>query len=337
MNRSGQMISRALVTGASGFIGSHLVKTLISKNWSVTCLARPSSRMSQIESLPISILRGSSEDTELLEKAVRDQDYVFHLAGRIRSAPKRIYDEANHQFTKNLAHACIKTNVSVNRFLYVSSIAAAGPSENRTYLNEDHPPQPASEYGRSKLRAEKALYNIWNKLPVTIIRPPNVYGPRQQETELFIKLLQKRFFPLLRDKEKRTSLIYVKDLVDGICQAALAPNTDHQIYYLTDGQGYSWRQILLTLRKHTLGKKFVVPIPEEAIRFAAWMTDIIKSTGLIRPFFGRKAWYAMVKTTWLYSSEKARKDFNFAAQYSLDEGIRETAAYYAQASSEKFS
>lgn len=322
------MPPEALVTGATGFIGSHLVQRLVDENWGVTCLIRPQSRTDFLKKFHVHFAVNLVGDHSSLEKAVEGQDFVFHLAGRIRSASRRVYDLANHQLTRNLAQACLSKNPSLKRFVYVSSISAAGPSSPDSYSEESQLPSPTSEYGRSKLKGEEAVREVWDVIPTTIIRPPNVYGPRQQETELLIKLISKRIVPILRDKKEITSLIYIKDLIEGILQATHSPKTNKQIYYLTDRRGYSWREIILTLKKYVLGDSLYLPFPEEIIYSAAWLADILKKAGLVKSLFGRKAWQTMVRTRWLFSTAKAEKDFDFRAKYSLDDGIEETVNYY---------
>ena len=319
---------KALITGATGFIGSHLVEELVAQNWQVTCLVRPESRTGALKKFPVNILRGSVEDKNFLAEAVKGQDYIFHLAARIRSAHREVYERANFLFTRNLVQVCQQQNPDVKRFVYISSIAAAGPSSPGEVQDETRTPAPTSEYGRTKLRGEEAITEIWDRMDATIIRPPNVYGPRQQETELLIKLIQKRFVPLLKHDQKTTSLIYIDDLIKGIYQASQSPGTNQQIYYLTDERGYSWKEVILTIKKHVLGASLYVPLYENIIDSVAWLTDILKSMHLVRSYFGRRAWRAMVQTTWLFSSDKAARDFGFRAEYSLDEGIEETVAYY---------
>lgn len=322
------MTLTALVTGATGFIGSHLIEALVEQNWRVTCLVRPNSKTGFLENFPVNILRGSAEDRDFLAEAVKGQDYIFHLAARIRSARREVYEQANFLFTRNLVQVCLRQNPDIKRFVYVSSIAAAGPSNPGEIQDETRTPAPTSEYGRTKLRGEEAITENWGRMDATILRPPNVYGPRQQETELLIKLIQKRFVPLLKHDQKTTSLIYVKDLVNGILQASQSPGTNRQIYYLTDERGYSWKEVILTIKKYVLGSSLYVPLYESIITSAAWLTDILKSMHLVKSYFGRRAWRAMVQTFWLFSSDKASRDFGFRAQYSLDEGIEETVAYY---------
>jgi nucleoside-diphosphate-sugar epimerase len=143
-------------------------------------------------------------------------------------------------------------------------------------------------------------------------------------------LISKRIIPFLKERGETTSLIYIKDLIDGILQAALSPNTNRQIYYLTDGKGYSWRTLILSMKRQILGKKLFFPVPESIIYGLAWLTDMIKATGIARPYFGRRIWRAMTQTLWLFSSSKAQKDFGFRAKYGLAEGIKDTVASYSK-------
>jgi nucleoside-diphosphate-sugar epimerase len=324
------MTPKALITGSTGFIGSHLVESLLDLKWDVTCLIRPKSSTKILSGLPVRHIKGNIDDMPSLEKAVSGQDYIFHVAARIRSTSLDIYDRANHQFTKNLALASLSSNPNLKRFVYISSIAASGPSPPGSSSDETQLCTPTSRYGQSKMRGEEALCAIWDRLPVTIIRPPNVYGPRQMETELLIKLISRRIVPLLRDETTSTSLIYVQDLIEGIIQASLFPQTVGQIYYLTDGIDYSWRKIILAVKDQVLGTSLFLPLPEKIIYLSAWIIDILKSTGFISIHFGRRIWHVMIQTPWVFSSAKAQKDFGFRPRYSLQEGLKETFRNFIQ-------
>ena len=317
------MPPKAMITGATGFIGSHLVETLIAKKWDITCLVRPQSQTDAIEKMPVLIHRGPLDDPDVLESALEGQDYIFHVAARIRPAPPEVYERANHRLTRDLANACLRKNPEVKRFVYISSIAAAGPTPSGKQTDETQPPCPASQYGRTKLKGEQALKEIWDRLPATIIRPPNVYGARQQETELLIKLIRKRIVPILKDERKSTSLIYIKDLIQGILLATEHPSARNQIYYLTDGEGYSWRELILALKKMVLGKSFFLPVPEDLIYSLAWLADILRAAGVRNLYFGRRVWNAMAKTQWLFSSSKAMQELGFRPQYNLQAGFED--------------
>ncbi len=317
------MTTKALITGATGFIGSHLLEILVEKKWDITCLVRPQSRTGAIEKMPVRIHRGQLDDEEVLERAVEDQDYIFHLAARIRPAPPEVYDKSNHRLTRDLANACLRKNPEVRRIVYISSISVGGPTPPGKLVDETQPPNPTSEYGRTKLKGEQALKEIWDKLPATIIRPPNVYGAGQQETDILIKLIRKRIVPLLKEEGKSTSLIYIKDLVRGILLAAESPEAQSQIYYLTDGEGHSWREIILALKKIVLGNSFYLPIPEKLIYSVAWFADILRAAGFRKIYFGRRVWDAMAKTKWLFSSSKAEKELGFRPHFELIAGLKD--------------
>lgn len=320
------MPPRALVTGATGFIGSHLVDFLSDRGWEIACWCRPESRTERLESRAVTLIRGHLDDHERLREAVSGRDTIFHLAARIHSAPREVYEQVNHVFTRNLVEAALAAGGSLRRFVYVSSIAAAGPSEPGTLKTEEDESSPRTQYGRTKLRGEEAVRLAGERLPHTIIRPPNVYGPRQKETELLMRLIRKRIVPVLKNQEPVTTLVYVKDLVRGIVQAAQAGEALGQTYYLTDGEVYSWRQVIFTSRDILLSGRAYVPLPEAAIELAAFLADGLKRTRLIRSYFGRRAWENMTRIPWLFSTDKARSQLNFSPEYSLEEGLRETAA-----------
>lgn len=317
------MPPKALITGATGFIGSHLLDTLVEQNWDITCLVRPQSQTGRIQKMAVRIHRGPLDNPDVLARAVAGQDYIFHLAARIRPAPPEVYDKANHRLTRDLIHSCLRNNRKIKRFVYISSISVAGPTPSGQNLDETHAPNPASEYGRTKLKGEQALKEVWDRLPATIIRPPNVYGARQQETEILTRLIRKRIVPLLKEEGASTSLIYIKDLIKGILLASKSPKAQSQTYYLTDGKGYSWREIILTLKKIILGHSFYLPIPEKLILSFAWFADILRAAGFKKLYFGRRVWNAMAKSRWLFSSNKAEAELGFRTQYNLTEGFKD--------------
>lgn len=315
---------RALITGATGFIGSHLVDYLTDKGWDITCWCRPESRTARLKDRGVRLVRGRLDELDRLTQAVSGQDYIFHLAARIHSAPREVYEQVNHVFTRNLVQASLEAGGTLRRFVYVSSIAAAGPSETGSIKTEEQNSSPRTEYGRTKLRGEEAVREAGERLPYTIIRPPNVYGPRQKETELLMRLIRKRIVPVLKSREPATTLIYVEDLNRGTVQAALAPEALRETYYLTDGEIYSWRRVLFTFRDIVLSRPVYVPLPEAVIVLAASLTDGLKRARLIRSYFGRRAWKSMTQTPWLFSCDKARSQLGFTPEYSLERGFRET-------------
>ena len=161
---------RCLVTGASGFIGRHLVPELSARGYQVRCLVRPSSDVSPFVGLPIELAYGDLIDGRGLEGAVEGVDSVFHLGGLIRARRRGDYRAVNAEGTGHLLEACVRGGRQLHRFVLVSSLAAAGPSVDGSRITEESPSSPSSEYGRSKRAGEVAALLYGDRLPITITR-----------------------------------------------------------------------------------------------------------------------------------------------------------------------
>lgn len=168
-------MTRALISGATGFIGRHLVRAAVSRGYDVTCLVRATSETKRLDGLKARRICGDVTDRDSLAAAIKGQDVVFHLAGCVKAIqPGRFY-EINERGTRNIAEVCAaKTTPPI--LIVVSSLAAAGPSAPRRPLREGDPPSPVSHYGRSKLAGENAARNLADRVPTTIVRPPMVFG-----------------------------------------------------------------------------------------------------------------------------------------------------------------
>jgi nucleoside-diphosphate-sugar epimerase len=186
---------KALVTGATGFIGSHLCEELAKRGYQVTCLVREKSNLKWIENIDLKLIVGDCKSIDSLFHAVTDIDYVFHLAGLTKACSKNDFFCANTEGTENLIKAVAEKNPKIKRFVYLSSLAAAGPSNNGSPLREDAEPRPVSSYGKSKLEGEKAVLKYKDLIPITILRPSAVYGPRDKDLFVFFKMLKKGIFP----------------------------------------------------------------------------------------------------------------------------------------------
>ena len=172
--------------------------------------------------------------------SLQGADLVFHLAGLTKARNAEEYQRANAVATRRLIEACLAGNENIYRFLYCSSLAASGPSQDGKPLFEDSQPQPLSDYGKSKLKGETITREYADRLPITIIRPPAVYGPRDRDILLFFQCVSKGILPLIGNLQRQLSLVYVKDLVDGIHTAAVSGRAVGETYFLTDGAVHSW-------------------------------------------------------------------------------------------------
>lgn len=321
---------KALITGSNGFVGSHLVEALLYRGYEVSCLVRKTSNLRWIEGLKVSFVYGELIDKESLKKAVEGQDFVFHLGGLTKARDKKDYYKANHLGTKNLVEAVSESNPDIKRFIYVSSQAAAGPGKDMTPLNEDSPCNPITDYGKSKLMGEKAVLAYKDKLPITIIRPPGIYGPRDTEIFIFFKLIKNHIKPLFGFRENYLSLVYVKDLVEGICLAAESEKAVGQIYYIANEKPNSFFDAEDFIQKALNVKTITIRIPICLFIFSAFLSQLLSSIkGKASSFNPQKA-REISAQYWICDVSKAKEELGFNSKYTLEQGAIETVNWYKQ-------
>src|SRR5512143_568228 len=252
----------ALITGASGFIGQRLAMTLAGRGHELVCLVRPTSRTNGLEKPGIRLMVGNLRDRASLEAAVRGCDRVFHLAAVVQAVDGASFEDANVEGTRHLVEACLHAAPKLERFVFVSSIAAAGPSAPGRPRTEVDEPAPVTDYGRSKLLAERVVGEAAGRLPVTIVRPPNVLGPGSKDLGRAIALLRVRIEPRIGDDRPRTSLIDVDDLGEALILASEHAGSVGQTYYVTDGAAYAWSEIAAALVEELGLGRFRIAVPQ---------------------------------------------------------------------------
>jgi len=234
---------KALVTGATGFIGSHLVEDLLQRGIHVRCLVRKTSDLKWLRDLPIDPVYGDCNDPNSLGEAVKGVDQVFHLAGVTKAIQERTYFEVNAFGTENLIHACLEHNSHLQKFIYLSSQAAAGPCRDGGMKRESDISAPVSPYGKSKRMGEELAMEHSHELPLLILRPCAIYGPRDRDIYAFFKLLSKRIKPCLSGQDQHISLCFVQDIIQAILLAAEARQPSGEVFFVSDGHGYRLEEI----------------------------------------------------------------------------------------------
>src|SRR5207248_3276260 len=188
----------------------------------VRALVRPRSDKRALEKLPrVEFAPGAIEDPASLGPALDGVDAVVHVAGIVKARKPADFFAVNTQGTRNLLDAAVARG-GLRRFVYVSSLAAVGPSADGTPVPDDAEPRPVTHYGRSKLEAERAVLAAADKLPVTVIRPPMIYGPRDRETLAFFTSIRNGLLPMTGDGMNTLSVIYVEDCASAVVRAATA-------------------------------------------------------------------------------------------------------------------
>ena len=313
---------KALITGASGFIGSRLASTLAGRGHEVACLVRPTSCIEGLERSGARLVLGDLRDRASLEAAVADREIIFHLAAVIQAVDGASFEEVNVGGTQRLVEACLRRATGLRRFIHVSSIAAAGPSEPGKPGTETDEPHPVTHYGRSKLRAERIVLEAADRMPVTIIRPPNVIGPGSKDLARAVRLLRKRIVPAVGDSRPRTSLIDVDDLVEALALAAEDTRSLGRTYYVTDGDAYAWSEIAAALAEELGVGRFRVRVPA-AVQFAAAALAEAGSrlTGK-PPVLTRDIVRAGRDYFWIYDGSRIERELGFQARFKMRDSIR---------------
>jgi nucleoside-diphosphate-sugar epimerase len=319
---------KVLVTGAGGFIGSHLVESLLDKGYEVVCLLRPGEDVRWIKDLEATLIYGDLTQKKTLYEPIKGVSYVYHLAARMGGGDK-ISDlyAVNYEGSKNLYQACIESGVKLKRFLFASSFAAVGPSDNSRVLDEKSPPNPISHYGKSKLLAENFLRENGEKIPYTIVRLPLVYGPRSLKgLYVMFKIVNSGFELLLRKSE--SNLGFVKDIIKGMILSAEAPIAVGQIYFLGEDRIFNSRELFMHIAD-AMGKKTKkIRVPYFILYSLAFFLEIFAGiTGTHTPLH-RDSLSAYLGSNWRFSMKKAEKELNFKTEYPLEEGLKITSNWY---------
>ncbi|MGA2954990.1 MAG: NAD-dependent epimerase/dehydratase family protein [Thermodesulfobacteriota bacterium] len=319
---------KALVTGGTGFIGSHLTEALIRKGVQVRCLLRKTSDLKWLKGLPIEFVHGDCNDKTSLEKAVQGVDWVFHLAGVTKAIKEKTYLEVNGLGTENLIHACLENNPRLQKFIYISSQAAAGPSRNGYNKKELDPCEPVSFYGRSKRVGEELALTHAHELPVLILRPSAVYGPRDKDIFAFFKCLSRRIKPCPIGPDQHLSLCYVQDIVQGILLAVETQTKSGEIFFLSDGHDYRMEEIGDIVAQAMGITAFRIRVPKRMILGIACFSEYLSKFFRRPSLLNKDKAEEMIQKDWVCDITKAKTLLGFEPRVPLSEGAKLTFEWY---------
>ncbi len=314
---------KTLVTGANGFIGSHLCELLKKRGHGVRGLVRKTSDLTWIGDLDIELAYGDLRDRESLVTAATGMDWVFHTAATVRPKDRVDFERVNYEGTKVLAEVCAETGVK--RFVLFSSAAAAGPatSPDRPKAETDRA-EPVSYYGRGKLKAEQAVVELKDRLHSVILRFPAVYGPRDRDSLVLLRNLKRGIRPVLGGT---FSVVYVKDAVRAALLAAECDVSSGSVYFISDGCWYDYDGMSRVAAK-LLGRKTVrVRMPGWAVKAAGRVSEWFSREGSI---FNRDKAEELVQECWVCDTSKAQEELGFEPEYLLEKGLGEAIRWYQE-------
>lgn len=325
-------MKKILITGASGFVGSHLVEEALERGLEVYAGVRQSSSRQFLQDKRIRFFElNFSKKAEMLEKLRSARfDFIVHNAGVVAAPKPEDYFRVNFEFVKNFVEAIHNAEVVPEKFTFISSLASYGPANAHDlsdFLKEEYTPKPIDTYGRSKLKSEQYLHSI-DRFPYVIIRPTAVYGPREKEILTFFKLLNTYVEGYIGNKEQRLTFIYVKDLAKVIIDATISEHS-RKAYFIADGNHYlQWD--LGKYGKRFLTKALRLHVPIGLVRSIAWLLEQGGKIAGTYPALNLEKVRILESMNWQCDIEPAKSDLNFSPKYDLQKGLQETIEWYKE-------
>jgi nucleoside-diphosphate-sugar epimerase len=323
----------AVVTGSTGFIGSHLVDALLARGDTVRALVRPETtagvRDPRVEQFEADLLDDRSvRESRVWEGAAQ----VFHLAGVTRGRTLSHFRAGNVFPTANVLAGLAARSGKRPHVVLVSSQAAAGPAPAAdSPLRETDRPVPVEAYGRSKLQAEQAVARYKDDLPITIVRPAAVYGPRDRDFLAAFKQASRRVALHAVPRDHSFSVVHVVDLVAALLRAAERPATAGRTYFVAADEPITWGQLYDEVAAAAGSRPIQLQVPHSAVRMAAHAGDLLSTlTGRATLLNRNKAALARPRW-WLCDASRAQADLEWRAAVPLQVGVRDTYNWYVDA------
>jgi nucleoside-diphosphate-sugar epimerase len=317
---------KAILTGASGFIGSRLRDALLAAGTDVISLVRASSP-------PTSRGRSAAVDyadeASLREVFLRERpDYVFHLAGATKGVSAQDFYRGNVLPTKSLVRALKAAHPGLARFVFVSSLTAYGPSNEGPPLSERDAPRPVELYGKSKLEAEQVLEKEGGPIAWTILRPAGVYGPADVDSFVLFRSAQSGINLFYGNRAKRASMVYVDDLVDALVVAAQSERTRGKGYFICDGVSYTWQDIQGHIATAVGRRTFDLNLPAWTVQIASRAGELATAIDKKPRLLNRQKALMDAQRAWLCTHERAHADFGYVPRVEMADGTRRAYAWY---------
>lgn len=324
---------KVLVTGATGFVGSHVVDVLLERGHQVFYIARSTSNLRWLEGKAATRVDGSLFDVKSLRPAVEGMDVVIHVAGLTAAKNEAEFMRGNRDATQNLLDAIRAYVPTLTRYVHISSLAVCGPAAQLDEpITEDSPLHPITAYGRTKKLAEQCV-TACSDIPWTIVRPPAVYGPRDEAILTFFQTINKGLASFIGFDDKRISLVHVRDLARGIVDAAFADAAVGQSYFISSDETYTWDQIS-AVTASIMGKRKLLRIrlPHAVVLSIAGTVGFFGKLAGKPPVLDYEKGIDLTQKYWICSTMKARRELGYRQEMSLADGIRDTVDWYRGAS-----
>ena len=323
---------KVLLTGANGFVGSHILDKLCARGLATAALLRPAGNQRFIQAhLPrLEVRVGSLSDPQSLDAALRDVTHVIHCAGCTKALRNSEFYEVNQAGTRNVVEAVNRQQGRIQRLVHLSSLAAGGPASPDQPAREDDLPHPVSEYGRSKLAGERELHDAC-KTEYVILRPPAVYGPRDEAFLPLFKAVQAHILPRFGGGRQTLSLVFAEDLAEAVATCLTHPAAAGKTFYVASGEVTTAHAMAREIAGQMKIRTLLLSLPTVALwplcclqETLSWLTR--------RPNVLSRQKYAELRAPgWVCDPTRLRQEAGFVGGTTLKNGIAKTLAWYRQA------
>lgn len=322
---------KVLLTGANGFVGSHILDALQARGIPTAVLLRPSAnqRFMAPHLSRVAIRLGSILDPVSLREALQDATHVIHCAGLTKALRVAEFYEVNQGGTRRLIEAVNQRRDQIQRVVHISSLAAAGPATPACPAREADPPQPVSEYGRSKLAGELEVKENC-RTGFTVLRPPAVYGPRDGEFLRLFKAVRSHLRPRFSGGRQALSFVYVKDLAEAAVTALTHPAANGQTYFVAAPEIITARELADGIAVQSQTWTVSLPLPTAILWPVCVLQEILSRLTGRANVLSRQKYAELCARAWVCDPSKMRQELGFECGTDLKKGIAATLRWYRE-------
>jgi nucleoside-diphosphate-sugar epimerase len=319
---------KILITGGTGFIGSHLTKGLVDDGHDVRVLARPSGAIDTLKGLPVEIIEGDIRDRDAVDRAVKGVEVVIHLVSNFRHPewPDQECEAVNVGGSKNIFESALRH--SVRRFIHCSTIGVHGHIENPP-ANEDSPFNPGDIYQRTKLEAEKLAWSMYHEkgLPLTVVRPTSVYGPGDLRMLKMFRMIKKKRFFILGKGDALFHPIYISDLVEGFRLCLGSSDALGKVFIIGGDEIVTLKKMAATAAEEMGVPPATIHLPILPFYVLGYLCEkICIPLGIPPPIFRRRVKFFVNHRA--FDITRARTVLGFKSQVDLRTGMRRAIEWY---------
>jgi nucleoside-diphosphate-sugar epimerase len=323
---------KVFLTGASGFVGSHLVEAAKNLGWEVHAAIRSSSKTDDIKSYVDKFVHPDFRDVNALTAFFQQEqyDYIIHAAALTKSKSEEEMLRVNVGMTQNLMQAAFTEGVNLKRFVYVSSLAAIGPIayDSLCDIHEETDYRPLTVYGRSKKASELNIKKRFADKPISVFRPTAVYGPREKDLFILFDTLNKGLDPYIGSNPQKLSFVYVNDLVDVLLKGCTASQGNLEFYNISDGQVYTKYAMADIFRKTFKKKALRLHLPYKVVSFVARISQMLYKNSSKTPVLYPERLGELTAENWSCDISKAKEKLGYQPTYDLEKGLTATLLWY---------